>query len=107
MKQNFRYLTLILNTTRITQIQKELLIFPKGAYPDLILHRRGSNDKNILLIEFKTWWHQKTDIDIKKIKNFTARDGRYKYPLGLSIVLNRERSEVNVMPFMNGEVGNE
>ena len=55
---------------------------PNGAYPDMILHKRGTNDHNILVAEFKTWWNKDKwmwkddkkikyiDEDIKKIKNF-------------------------------------
>lgn len=37
------------------------------VYPDFILHKRGSNDFNILIIEFKTWWNPQNDEDIEKL----------------------------------------
>ena len=34
---------------------KRLANRPNGWYPDLILHKRGSNENNILIIECKGW----------------------------------------------------
>jgi hypothetical protein len=62
----------------------------KGAYPDLILHKRGSNDNNILVCEFKTWWNKDTLEDLEKINEFMDIHGAYKYKLGLSILLNKD-----------------
>lgn len=28
----------------------------KACIPDFIVHQRGNNDNNLLIIEFKTWW---------------------------------------------------
>ena len=63
--------------------------FPKGTFPDVIVHKRGSNDKNLCIIEFKTWWNPNTDKDIKKLKEFTDEEYKYKYGIGFSITLNR------------------
>ena len=32
------------------------------VYPDFILHKRGCNDNNILIIEFKTWWNSENNV---------------------------------------------
>lgn len=40
--------------------------FPNGVYPDLIIHKRGRNDKNILVMEFKTYWNSNIDADKKR-----------------------------------------
>ena len=34
------------------------------VYPDFILHKRGCNDNNILIIEFKTWWNSENNADL-------------------------------------------
>lgn len=40
--------------------------FRNGTYPDFIIHQRGNNDINILMIEFKGWWSNKsTETDEK------------------------------------------
>ena len=58
--------------------------------PDIILHKRGNNDNNIVVIEFKGWWSdvksQKDDID--KLKELVDPYGKYKYQYGYSIILN-------------------
>ncbi|MDC7286987.1 hypothetical protein NXH76_04175 [Blautia schinkii] len=75
---------------------KRLDYRPNGCYPDLILHKRGSNESNILIIECKGWWAGKKDIDddIDKIKGFLQSD-RYKYMLGLLIIFNKEKIAFN------------
>ena len=42
---------------------------PNGAYPDMILHKRGTNDHNILVAEFKTWWNKDKWMWKRKGKN--------------------------------------
>ncbi len=77
--------------------------FPRGLYPDVILHKRGSNDRNILMIEFKTWWGRNIKKDIQKLKDFTNQYGNYRYQIGLSIMLNRKIEDVNRILISNGE----
>lgn len=86
---------------------KRTINFTNGTYPDIILHRRGSNDNNLLLIEFKTWWQKNNSQDITKIKDFTDQNGNYKYAMGLSIILNRNRLDVNQRVINNAEVSHE
>jgi hypothetical protein len=67
---------------------KRLPTRPKGAQPDIILHRRGSNEENILVIEIKGWWNdypRKDDYD--KIVDFIHQEGEYKYGLGVLLEL--------------------
>jgi len=65
--------------------------FTKGTYPDIILHERGSNDHNLLIIEFKTHWNSDNSEDLKKLKDFTSPDCEYKYKYGLSIIWGEEK----------------
>ena len=81
--------------------------FPHGTYPDVILHSRGSNDANVLIIEFKTWWESNTATDIKKLKDFTIQQGQYKYGIGYSIVLYSSRIDVQKTVIINGEIYND
>ncbi len=86
---------------------KRTVNFKNGTYPDIILHRRGSNEDNILIIEFKTWWDSNTITDIQKLKDFTNQNGQYKYGMGFSIVFNRERCLLQKTLVKNGEVCDE
>ena len=77
-----------------------------GARHDIIIHKRGSNKSNLLMIEFKTYWDTRTSDDLKKLKEFTRHDGRYNFFLGLSIIFGEERSTVEIKLVRNGEVMN-
>ena len=81
-----------------------------GAYPDMILHKRGTNDHNILVAEFKTWWNKdkkEIDKDIENSKDFCNRNNKnengmdeykyeYKYKHGVSIILEKKREDVQL-----------
>ena len=61
--------------------------------PDIILHQRGNNNENILIIECK----KANDIedndvqyDFEKLKAFTCENGNFKYKIGVSIVFNNK-----------------
>lgn len=71
--------------------------FQEGTYPDLILHTRGSNDDNILIMEFKTWWNNNKKRDMKKLKDFLSLNGNYKYKYGAFIVFGKEKSKVRYL----------
>lgn len=80
--------------------------YENGAYPDLIIHRRNVNCSNLLIMEFKTYWNcfpAELQRDIDKIKEFTDRDGEYKFRYGISIVLGRTFDETEFQLFMNKE----
>ena len=66
------------------------------VYPDFILHKRGTNDSNLLIIEFKTWWNSDNREDIEKLKAMMIEWYRYQYQYGYSIILNQERDSVTV-----------
>lgn len=75
--------------------EKKLLpTFANGTFPDLIVHKRGSNDDNVLILEFKTWWNYDTTSDEKKIKEFMDPTGRYRYCMGACIVLEKDEPKV-------------
>ena len=56
-------------------LDKALPSFPRGVIPDIIIHKRGSNDKNVLVMEFKTHWNgSKRMIKIKYKKLQTNKE---------------------------------
>ena len=63
-------------------------------YPDFILHKRGHNDDNLLVIEFKTCWNTDTGEDIKKIEKMMSPNGRFKYRYGYSIIINENAAQI-------------
>lgn len=64
---------------------------PKGAVPDLIIHKRGNNISNTLVVEIKGWWNkQERKDDFIKLEDFTHQDGEYKYGLGVFVELGKD-----------------
>jgi len=64
--------------------------FQHGTLPDVVVHKRGSNDHNLCIIEFKTEWGENIDRDLLKLKDFTNENDRYKYGIGYSITINHD-----------------
>ena len=64
-----------------------------GVYPDLIIHHRGDNEHNLLIIECKTEWNSDVDRDIHKIRKFVDKKGIYKYRYGLSMIFEINKVE--------------
>lgn len=60
----------------------------KYIKPDLILHIRGTDEHNLMVIEFKKG-RKTSDKDIEKLRALTGDDCRYKYILGCAVVLNK------------------
>lgn len=76
-------------------------------YPDFILHKRRTNDFNILAIEFKKYSNSREKVckrDKEKLKALTSVNAGFRYRLGLFIVFGKERDDVKITRFVNGEV---
>ncbi len=85
---------------------KETPRCPNGTRPDIILHRRLSNDSNKLVVEFKSRrGRNKKDlssgqsIDIIKLEDFT-KQGVYRYFLGVYVKLMKRGARYTY--FQNG-----
>ncbi len=66
-----------------------------SCYPDIIVHRRGDNDSNLLVIEVKKESSQiKDSHDINKLKAFTKKDNynKYDYSYGVFIKLDMHKA---------------
>lgn len=63
-------------------------------YPDFILHKRGLNKDNLLVIEFKTWWNPDNNSDIDKIRQMMHPDLIYQYKFGCSVTINKDNAEI-------------
>lgn len=63
---------------------------PLGAHPDIILHRRENDERNILVVEIKGWWDRRDrQRDINKLEDLTHQNGEYKYGLGVFLELGK------------------
>ena len=77
-----------------------------GIFPDIILHHRGENDKNIVVIEFKGHWTRSGD-DHEKLCGFTHQaENDYHYGLGAFIRFGRTIDDCEYVYFKNGAVEN-
>lgn len=83
---------------------KELPSFPRGTYPDVILHKRGKNTDNILVMEFKTYWNNNQETDIRKIKEFTDENGKYRFHYGVTILIERNIKDVQIRGYKNSKI---
>ena len=75
-----------------------------GAFPDLIIHQRGSNQCNLLIMEFKPPWNTYTDDDCKKLQQFVNPRGNYHYLCGQSILLGRTRQATTIKTFLHPNI---
>lgn len=78
-----------------------------GVFPDIILHNRGFNDTNILVIEFKGVWNNRPNgrlADFRKLSEFTHPNRNdYQYGLGAFVDLNTTYANTQITYFINGE----
>lgn len=81
---------------------KKLPSFPNGTYPDVILHKRGSNDYNLLVMEFKTYWNKNQVDDCRKICEFTSLSGKYAFHYGMTVLIAKSRGKVVCEGYING-----
>jgi hypothetical protein len=56
--------------------------------PDLIVHRVGTQDHNLLVVEAKRHTNRDFAKDIWKLRGMTDQAGRYAYAAGVHLVLN-------------------
>ncbi len=78
--------------------------FTDGAIPDVLLHRRNSNEENILVLEFKGYWNKADrENDHKKIIDFTSQDEDNQYKYALGGVVELENGYFNVDYYLNYE----
>ena len=63
-------------------------------YPDFIVHKRGNNENNLLIIEFKTWWNSNNSADIDKIRSLMHPKLIFQYKYGCSITINQDNSDI-------------
>jgi hypothetical protein len=73
------------------------------VYPDIVVHTRGSDENNLLVIEVKkSSACRGSDWDTKKLKEFT--DGEFHYQVGLFVEIDVEGQTVSkVKCYKDGE----
>lgn len=71
----------------------------KGVYPDIIIHKRNSNDFNLLVIEFKTYWNDNIEDDVKKINQLIDPSGVYRYKYGMSVIIKEDHAQIKTIDY--------
>lgn len=73
---------------------KRIQDWENGAIPDIIIHKRGTNDYNVLIIEIKTWWNDNITDDLRKIDKFMEVNSDYSYKYGAVIIFRENSVEI-------------
>lgn len=97
----FREYNLDCEYNRNMEDGKRLADNERGKIPDVILHKRGSNDSNLLILEFKSAENDDYTDDYDKLQKFTKQDGTYNYFLGVFVKLNKNTAQYTY--FQNGQ----
>ncbi len=71
--------------------------------PDIIVHKRGGYDGDLLVAEIKSYWNRDVGDDIKKLKGFTGDEENYRYSVGLSVVIEQKEKDVKYIIVEKGE----
>lgn len=71
-----------------------------GLRPDLIIHRRDSHEKNMIVAEFKGWWNKDLKTDIIKLEDLTAPNDNYHYLIGVLVLIGNSKPTYRY--FING-----
>jgi hypothetical protein len=74
--------------------------FPNGLRPDLIIHKRDSNEENKLVVEFKGWWNNDIEKDIEKLEDLTDPNDNYNYLIGVFVQIGINQAAFRF--FING-----
>lgn len=62
----------------------------KTIFPDIIIHERGNQKKNLCLIEIKKEGNNDTARDIQKLTELTDKNGGYSYDYGFHLTFGKE-----------------
>lgn len=101
-KHNFNHLDLDSEYNKNKGQLKTTKNLPKGIRPDLLIHKRDTNDANMLAIEFKGHWNKDRKNDIQKLKDLTSKQDGYNYLLGVLVELGLDGPEYTC--FQNGKI---
>jgi len=77
--------------------------FNSSIRPDILIHKRGTDNNNLVCIEIKKEQNNSTRTnDYNKLKELTKQDGQYKYYLGIFIDFYKNKSKTVIIYFRNG-----
>jgi hypothetical protein len=83
------------------------IFYSFSVFPDIIIHERGENSNNLLIIEVKKSTNRDGEkFDFLKLKKYTDQDSEQslKYKYGVFIYLDVENNKPNLVWFENGDI---
>ena len=84
--------------------KKKVKNLDSNVRPDIVIHKRGTDNGNLVYIEIKKEQNKTNrNIDFKKIIEMTKQAGEYKYKLGVFIDFYKNKDKTVVKYFINGE----
>jgi len=88
--------------------EKENEVVTRHVYPDILIHKRGKSDHNILIIEIKKSSSDiSIDYDIEKLIGYTSQENEnslnYTYGVLLIIGVKDKFNEIKIQWFSGGE----
>jgi hypothetical protein len=82
------------------------ILIEKSVIPDIIIHKRGKNDKNLVAIEIKKSSSRVNEnYDFEKLKAYTSRGNNlhYKYGIFIKFYVNQDKyAEPKIVYFQDG-----
>ena len=94
---NYKLFNLDCEYNRNGDKPKKICALGKNAIPDIILHRRGDNSNNILIMEFKGYWNKDQEDDIKKIEAFVSDDEGYNFKYGIAALIDIDHVKLTMI----------
>ncbi len=92
-----REMLVMLKRTKKTDPDQDLL--SRYVYPDIIVHCRGTNEENILIVEVKkTTSKESTEYDFEKLQRYTSEkySNNLNYMLGVLVIVG---NNLNGQPY--------
>ncbi len=77
----------------------------KTVFPDIVVHKRGTDEENLLVIEIKKSNNRYNSFDMKKLRAFTREP--YNYKFGLFLEINVDGNSDCFQWFKSGELFDE
>jgi len=84
--------------------QKRVENLDSNIRPDIVIHKRGKDDNNLVYIEVKKEQNKTSrNKDFKKIIEMTKLNGEYRYKLGIFIDFYKNKEDTTIKYFINGK----
>lgn len=78
---------------------------PKRFFPDIVLHRRGDDERNVFVCEVKRLGdHRGPDVDRDRLIQLTCRGGVFHYEVGAFVHIDQRAATISIEYFEAGRL---